>query len=335
VVDAVEPLLRDEALRSELKPDAVLRFGLTPAPRSLQRWLDESWPAEHVVVDHAPWPDPVRAANTVVRSDAGAFCRALVSACADAGPHAEAWREQWLAMSAAALRSLEQSLESERTLFDALVLRSLVRALPDGATLVVGNSMPVRDADAFLAGSDCNLRVMANRGASGIDGVLSTALGIAAASAGPTVLVLGDLSFLHDCAALAYAARERIPLLVVVVNNDGGGIFSYLPLREALTEDASGAFERFFGTPHGTDLERVAAIGSGYFARVVDRGSLDATMATALAAAASGPAIVEVQCDREDARRAQQSIVRAAQAAAADAVAASRDNSTAASRRTA
>jgi 2-succinyl-5-enolpyruvyl-6-hydroxy-3-cyclohexene-1-carboxylate synthase len=290
----------------------------------VQRWLEESWPADHVVVDDANWPDPMRAASTIVRADAESFCRILAAACAPAA-EAAAWRERWLAMSASARGSLEHDLISEATLFDAVVLRSLVGVLPDGATLMVGNSMPVRDADAFLGGSHRRLRVMANRGASGIDGVLSTGLGIAIASAaasaregacsGPTALVVGDLSFLHDSAALAFAARERIPLLVVVVNNDGGGIFSYLPLRDALGIDGTDVFERFFGTPHGTDLEKVAAIAGSFFARVDDRAGLDSALAAGLAAAASGPAVVEVLTSREGSRVAHQSIVSAAQAA--------------------
>lgn len=334
VVDAVEPLLRDDTIRVELRPDAVLRFGLTPAPRSVQRWLEEAWPAEHVVVDEAVWPDPARAASTVVRADAASFSRALAKACAPAGPTIEAWRDRWLAVSAAARLSLEGNLEGEAALFDAHVLRSLVRALPDGATLVVGNSMPVRDADAFLASGERRLRVMANRGASGIDGLLSTALGIASASAGPTALVLGDLSFLHDSAVLAFAARERIPLLVVVVNNDGGGIFSYLPLRDSLAAGADDTFERFFGTPHGTDLQRLAETGARFFARVDERSALDDTIAAALAASASGPSVVEVRTNREAARIAHQSIVRAAQVVAADAATASRSAAATASRRT-
>ncbi|MFN2424871.1 MAG: 2-succinyl-5-enolpyruvyl-6-hydroxy-3-cyclohexene-1-carboxylic-acid synthase [Candidatus Binatia bacterium] len=337
VVDAVEPLLRDDALRAALRPDAILRFGLTPAPRSVQRWLEDAWPAECVVVDEAAWPDPMRAASTVVRAGAEEFCAALATSCAAAGAAPAAasaettggapaagtaalsWRARWTSLSAAARAALDDGLDSEVTLFDAAVLRRLARVLPDGATLVVGNSMPVRDADAFLAGSERRLRVMANRGASGIDGVLSTALGIAASSPGPTVLVVGDLSFLHDSAALAFAARERIALLVVVVNNDGGGIFSYLPLRDALAgrEDV---FERFFGTPHGADLSVVAALGGGFFARVEDPSSLDDALAAGLAASASGPAVVEVRTEREAARVAQQSIVRSAQAAAASAV---------------
>jgi len=315
VVDAVEPLLRDDEFRSALVPDAILRFGLTPAPRSVQRWLDEAWPAEHVVVDEAPWPDPVHAASTIVRVDAGQFCAALAAALGPANEQASLWCRRWLDLSAVARDSLEESLGSQSTLFDGVVVRSVVRALPDGATLMVGNSMPVRDADAFLAGSDRNLRVMANRGASGIDGVLSTALGIAASSAAPTALVVGDLSFLHDAAALAMAARERIPLLVVVVNNDGGGIFSYLPLRETLAGKADATFERYFGTPHGADLERAASIGAGFFARVEVSGDLDRTIAAALDAVVSGPAVVEVRTDREAGRVAHQAVVHRAQAA--------------------
>lgn len=323
VVDAVEPLLRSEEFREDLRPDAVIRFGLTPAPRSLQRWLEEAWPAEHVVVSEAAWPDPVRSATSIVRADPGEFCRALIREIApdtSAEPRpVQAWLDQWLALSAAARTSLEDSLGQDGPLLDGDVLRSLVRILPDDATLVVGNSMPVRDADAFVATSDRRLRVMANRGASGIDGVVSTALGIAASSDTPTALVLGDLSFLHDAAALAFAWARRIPLLIVVVNNDGGGIFHHLPLRRALARDGgqgSEIFERFFGTPHGADLAKVAALAGGFFARVEGGAELDAALMRGLESAAAGPAVVEVVSDRETARLRQVSIVEAAQAAA-------------------
>jgi 2-succinyl-5-enolpyruvyl-6-hydroxy-3-cyclohexene-1-carboxylate synthase len=327
VVDAIEPLLRNDALRSELRPDAVLRFGLTPVPRSVQRWLEESWPADHIVVSEAAWPDPTRTATAIVRAEPRGLCRELAAACAgaDSPGRSEAqataafWLDRWLWMSSVTRDSLEAGLEHEPTLFDALALRSVAKALPDGATLVVGNSMPVRDAEAFLASDASRLRVLANRGASGIDGVLSTALGIAWALRhdGPTALVVGDLSFLHDSGALAMAARDRIPLLVVVVNNDGGGIFSYLPIHDTLerTDGTRDAFERYFGTPHGADLERISSVTGSFFARVEARRDLDPTMAAALAVSASGPAVVEVRTDREAGRRAQQAIVHAAQAA--------------------
>jgi 2-succinyl-5-enolpyruvyl-6-hydroxy-3-cyclohexene-1-carboxylate synthase len=113
------------------------------------------------------------------------------------------------------------------------------------------------------------------------------------------------------------AARDRIPLLVVVVNNDGGGIFSYLPIHDTLerTPAAADAFERYFGTPHGADLERISSVTGAYFSRVDSRQDLDATISAAFAASAAGPAVVEVRTDREAGRRAQQAIVQAAQAA--------------------
>jgi len=319
IVAAVEPLLRDERIRARLRPDFILRLGLTPAASSVQRWLEESWPAEQIVVDgsgSSGWPDPVRAASMILRADAAQFCDALAAALPE-GAQDRCWLSQWQSISAIASRELDAGLAAAPATFDAIVLRSVVAALPEGSTLVVGNSMPVRDADAFLAGSSKRLRVLANRGASGIDGVVSTALGVAAACGTPAALLLGDLSFLHDAAALAMAARERIPLLIVVVNNDGGAIFSYLPLRESLerTKGGPAAFERYFSTPHGADLERVAALAGGFFARVENRRHLDATIASGLAATASGPAIIEVRTDREAGRLAQLRIVEAAQSA--------------------
>lgn len=341
VLDASEALLRDDTLGAALKPDAIVRFGLTPAPRAMQRWLEAAWPAEHVVVAEDGWPDPMRSASVVVRAEPGVFCRATVAALSatparnavpsDDGTSAPrsglegtagetpgaaiaSWRERWTSLADAARIALDAGLEAGDTLFDGHVLRSIAEALPEGATLVVGNSMPVRDADTFLASRSKRLRVFANRGASGIDGVLSTALGMAVAAerrGAATALVVGDLSFLHDVGALSFAVRERLPLLIVVVNNDGGGIFSYLPQR-GLGE----AFERFFGTPHGTDLEKAAGPLDGRFARVTTVAELDTTLVAALSAAASGPFLVEVCTDREAGREAQLEIVdRARQAA--------------------
>ena len=135
--------------------------------------------------------------------------------------------------------------------------------------LVVGNSMPIRDVDVFCSSFRADVTVLGNRGANGIDGVLSTALGAAASSGAPTALLLGDLSFLHDVGALQVAARHRLPLLVVVVDNDGGGIFQTLPCAE-LGE----TFERCFVTPHGLDLLGAAKLGGFDTVRVAADGDL-------------------------------------------------------------
>jgi 2-succinyl-5-enolpyruvyl-6-hydroxy-3-cyclohexene-1-carboxylate synthase len=132
------------------------------------------------------------------------------------------------------------------------IARAVVSALPDHATLVLGNSMPIRDADLFAPG-DRPGRVIVNRGASGIDGLVSTAVG-AALSGRPTTLLVGDLSLLHDLGGLANVRSTGADLNIVVVNNDGGGIFHFLPVAEA--PGARDGFERFFGTPHGLSRSR-------------------------------------------------------------------------------
>ena len=300
------------------------------APRQGSEGAPDAW----VVVTQAAdaWPDPFRSASTIVRAEPGEFATSLATTFAgsatdgdtpDFGGHDE-WLDRWRSLSRIASAALESAFDDEPVLFDGAVLRSVVSVLSDAAgesgiaNLVLGNSMPVRDADTFFTSAGLRLRIHASRGASGIDGVLSTALGIAAASGDPTVLVIGDVSLLHDAAALAYAARERISLLVVVVNNDGGGIFSFLPLRDQLeaSGDRTGVFERMFATPHGNDFERVGGLGAHFFERVTDRATLAASLARGLSAAAGGPALVEVQTDRDAGRAAHLSIVSSVQRAA-------------------
>lgn len=332
VVCAAEPLLRDEELRVKLRPDAILRFGLTPAPRSVQRWLEESWPAQHIVVSgagHDEWPDPVRTASFVVHADEAAFCIAVTAALTGtmtavkstvyqhptAGPN---WLATWTRLSREARAAADSAIDADPTLFDGAIVRALAAMLPEGAALMIGNSMPVRDADAFLGASPKTLRTFASRGASGIDGVLSTAAGIAAATAASTTLLVGDLSFLHDAGALAFAERERLPLLIVVVNNDGGGIFSYLPLKPLMERTPGGndVFERFFGTPHGADLGAIAEAAGCLYLHVDEKAALAAALAAGLEATARGPVVVEVRTDRDAARLAHQRAAAAAQAAA-------------------
>ena len=154
---------------------------------------------------------------------------------------------------------------SDGALSEPRVMAEVAEAVGDGGTIFAGNSMPVRDLDAFVGGSDRRVRFLANRGASGIDGVVSSALGAAAVSDGAVVLVVGDVSFYHDMNGLLAASGSDEDVTIVVVNNDGGGIFSFLPQAVQVQTAQVAEFEPLFGTPHGLTFEAAASLyGLGY-----------------------------------------------------------------------
>lgn len=183
------------------------------------------------------------------------------------------WICQWMDAERAAQGVFDRELAAGAPLglSEPGVARALVAGLPEDATLLASSSMPVRDVEWYSAPRD-RATLLSNRGVNGIDGVLSTAIGVALGGRGPTVALVGDLAFLYDAGALLWSARRDLALTIVVVDNNGGGIFSFLPQAAALS---SGQFEQYWGTPHGADL---SAIASAYGVEVVpcpDRDSFD------------------------------------------------------------
>jgi 2-succinyl-5-enolpyruvyl-6-hydroxy-3-cyclohexene-1-carboxylate synthase len=221
---------------------------------------------------------------------------------------ARGWLQRWLAADAVARRTIDELLDASEEPFEGRVARDLVAALPDGATLVVGSSMPVRDVDAFAAPRE-GLRLLANRGASGIDGLVATALGAAAAGRGPTAALLGDLAFVHDATSVLGAARRSPGAVLVVCDNDGGGIFSFLPQARL----PAPWFESLFATPHGLDLARLAAAAGIAAQRVTKASELVPALDRALA---SGRTEVLLVPGERDANLARHREVTAAVAAA-------------------
>jgi len=261
-----DAILRSRAFRAAHAPDLVVRFGATPTSKTLSTWLRDV-EAEHIVIDPGGWNEPLLRVDTFVRADPATLADALHPATRGAG-RGRAWSDAWLAADAAAdaaIRDALASLASRDEPFEGAVFAELPDALPDGTVLYVGNSMPVRDLDAFLPPTDRSLRVLGNRGVSGIDGLVSSALGAAAAGVGPVVAVIGDLAFVHDMNALVAARLHALDLTLIVIDNDGGGIFSFLP--QAATERPEVGlpehYEQLFGTPHGVDVLAVArALGA-------------------------------------------------------------------------
>ena len=207
------------------------------------------------------------------------------------GREDRAWLDDWLDVEARARVAIDDFLDAEAAPFEGRVARDVADAVPDGGTLVVASSMPVRDVESFARPRD-GIRYVANRGVNGIDGFVSTVVGVALASHAPVVALLGDLCFLHDTNGLLGVASRGIDATFVVVDNDGGGIFSFLPQATAVPDH----FEALFGTPPGVDL---AALASVHSVPVVDvtRGA-EVTEAVTASIAAGGVRVVRVRTDR-------------------------------------
>jgi len=286
--------LRDERVARTLEPEAVLHFGGTPTSKSQRLWLEGHVPEHLILVDpEAGWSDPCHLASELLQVDPLALCDALIRRASR--PRGEsAWLQCALRAGRCTAGVVESLVADEDELFEPRAIRELAEALPDGAIVYVSNSMPVRDLDAFLPVSNRLLRVLANRGANGIDGMISSALGAAASQPQPVVLLTGDLALLHDVGALQAARRHSLNLTVVVFNNDGGGIFSYLPVADRADPEI---FETHFRTPHGADLGGiVAGFGAG-FARVSSWEHFRASFKSAFAT--PGVSVVEIPVDRD------------------------------------
>jgi 2-succinyl-5-enolpyruvyl-6-hydroxy-3-cyclohexene-1-carboxylate synthase len=252
-VAGADAILRSASFAAAHRPEIVLRLGAAWVSRVVNTWL-AALDAVQVLVDpHGMWTDPDRTAAVTAACDPTILCLALAEG--DAVPAETGWLDGWAAAERVAQTVIDDVLGRYRQPTEPAIARAVTACVPDGSSLLVSSSMPVRDVEWYAAPRD-GVRILGNRGASGIDGVTSTAFGVAWASQRPTVALVGDLAFLHDQGGLLGAVDAAIDCTLVVVDNDGGGIFSFLPQAGAL--DAP-EFERLFGTPHGIDLAAVAA----------------------------------------------------------------------------
>ncbi|MDD5395143.1 MAG: 2-succinyl-5-enolpyruvyl-6-hydroxy-3-cyclohexene-1-carboxylic-acid synthase [Thiothrix sp.] len=251
-----DAFLRDVTFTGSHIPQWVLRFGTMPVSRALQQYLSGSQLPLHIVVDgQGGWSDPLFQQSLMVRASPKAFCQQL--ATLKPQPAARSWLESF--------RQAEQEngavLDADpRT--EAVIIRQMLNTLPEGSLLFSGNSMPIRHLDHYSGKGVKGLKVAANRGASGIDGNISTLLGMAAVHPGKTVALLGDLTFFHDMNGLLLAKQANA--VIVLLNNNGGGIFRQL--SQAKLEQAQ--FERYWLTPIGLDFSLVAQLYGLGFERI-------------------------------------------------------------------
>ena len=300
VVAHADALLRDPVLAAELRPDVVLRLGGPPASKVVGGWLAASGARQVAIDPYGRWFDADRTADHVLHADPTAAVTALARLVGR--PAQTAWEGRWSALESAASSAVDAVLAGHDELTEPGVARTLaavlaqrVEATATPATLVVSSSMPVRDLEWF-GGQFPGVRVLANRGANGIDGVVSTAVGAALGARGTdqdTAVLVGDVAFLHDTNALLGLMDRGVDLTIVVVDNDGGGIFSFLPQADAL---GSERFEQLFGTPHGVQIPVLAAAHG--LVTIEPAGPDDLADALQASFAAGGVVLVRVRTDR-------------------------------------
>jgi 2-succinyl-5-enolpyruvyl-6-hydroxy-3-cyclohexene-1-carboxylate synthase len=281
-------LLRDPSFTAEVVPELVIRVGDLPTSKPLRTWLASLTETEQLALDpRAARHDPASVVTERQRGDPVAALRAGERN----GPADPAWLQRWREADDAAGEAIVSALGDE--LSEPVVAASLSAWLGTHATLFVASSMPIRDVELFFGARARGPRVLANRGANGIDGTVSSAFGAAAVAGGaPVVLLIGDVALLHDVGGLLAARRLGLALTIVLINNDGGGIFHFLPVS-----GEADAFERHVATPHGLEFEHAAALyGCGY-ERAVTKDELRGALQRAIERQ-PGTTIVEVRTDR-------------------------------------
>ena len=264
VISHYEALLRCQGWADAHRPDLVVRIGAAPTSKTLTQWLDDSIPQTLIDPDGI-WLDPQRSAAKRFHCDPNDALEAFASYANAIEPTAarDEWQRDWRSADSLANAAITGVVDHNETLNEPLIVRDLVRGIRDGTNVLVASSMPVRDAEWFCEPRG-GVRFFANRGANGIDGLISTAAGVALGTGAPTVALLGDLALLHDAGGLLNIKALGITLTLVVVDNGGGGIFSFLAQAEICPPHE---FELLFGTPQNID---VADVVKGYGISVIE-----------------------------------------------------------------
>lgn len=247
-IDRYDALLKSERFAEEVIPSTVIRFGAQPVSKPLSIYLKKVRPHTLIAVDESPeFRDPLGVVTHHIQSSVESVLKLAV--------HKEqtSYAGKWIEANDKASEVTENLAKLAGD--EGAYAQMLFRHLPNGSDIISGSSMPIRDVDTYFGKTPKDVKVFANRGANGIDGVVSTAFGIQAARKRPTWLLIGDLSFLHDVNGLLVSRFHDTNLTIVIMNNDGGGIFSYLPQAESGPH-----FEELFGTPTGLSFEHIAAM---------------------------------------------------------------------------
>ncbi|PSP85462.1 2-succinyl-5-enolpyruvyl-6-hydroxy-3-cyclohexene-1-carboxylic-acid synthase [Halobacteriales archaeon QS_6_64_34] len=288
VVGGYDAYLGTDAVADWPDPEVVLRFGASPTSKPLCHYLRDADCRQFVVAPGGRWTEATFTASDLIVADPDTTARGIAASAADPGE--PSWTDRFRRAERVHWDTIAGALKGDY--WEGGVLADVTRLVPDPATLFVSNSMPVRDLDRFGEPRAVDLTVLGNRGASGIDGITSTALGAGSATDDPLVLVIGDLAYYHDMNGLLALARCGVDATIVLLDNDGGGIFHMLPIADHDT------FETQFKTPHGLDFEPTGDLYDLDFERLADRESFCDAFEDSVGG--DGTQVLSVEFDAED-----------------------------------
>jgi len=295
IIDGYDALLRDSDFIETYQADGIIRFGAHPVSKSLTKYLKGVNPASFLIVDEGlDWLDATHSATQILHVDPVTFCREFSRLCIrKSSATVTSWQGFWQEANRKAKDTLKQYM-STAPWFEGHIASSLYKRLPAEATLFASNSMPIRDVDTFFFTREDALDVIANRGANGIDGVVSSALGCSVLENKTVYLLIGDLAFFHDMNGLMMAKSYELDVVIVVINNNGGGIFSFLPQAS----EAGEVFEDLFGTPLDYDIEVVAKLYEAHYFKATHQQAFDDALIEAQGL--KGLRIIEAVTNRQE-----------------------------------
>ena len=291
IISNFNSIIKAEQFVEEHIPDIILQFGRTPTSSALEGFLDETNASRYLVNTFGDKFDPTRNAKAILAIEPKFFCEHLISniKARKISRQKSTWLKDFVRADEISEKIKARIIGKAKFPNEASIILEILNLAPSGCNIFIGNSLPVRDLDNFSSNSSKRLAIHFNRGASGIDGVTSTALGVALIKK-PAILITGDLSFLHDLNALQIAAKYKIPLTIIVINNNGGGIFESLPIAEKVNR-----FREYFITPHNIELSSVVKSFGISYQLITNRSKLQQHLKHSLTKNVTS--VLEIQTD--------------------------------------
>jgi len=292
IIEGYDAFLRDETIREKLEPDFIIRFGAMPVSKAFLFYVQQHRGADQFVVEEGErHRDHTGVNSEFIYADPSLFCEDALKFMPKLSNIDENWLIQWQKMNETVIKHLET--ESNVRVTEGEAVRGLLEVIPEESHIYVGNSMAVRDVDTFFTTVDKKIHILANRGANGIDGMVSSGLGAAANAESPVTLLIGDLSFFHDLNGLLASKHYDLNLTILLINNDGGGIFSFLPQAKN-----GKYFEELFGTPLGIEFKQGIEMYGGTYHLAETEEDVKALLKDAYDQ--KGLNVIEVKTDRTE-----------------------------------